>query len=279
MALLSCLLMMVLSCRDDVRGDLGPEVVKVYEHVLYTSDLESKMPEGYAKADSARIASQIVNNWIREKVLLNMAEQNLSEAQKNVDKQLEEYRNSLVVYAYERALIGQKLDTIVSDEELAAYYNDNIETFKLKSYIAKMRFVKVASEAPMQNKLQKWFLSNEEADYEELYDYCRKYADNFFLEEDKWLYLEDIMKEVPLPAEDLSSFLKSGSDHTFESNNFTYYVRFFDYRLKDDTAPLALERSKIKNLILNKRKATLIVQMRDDVVNEAHANGKIQLFE
>jgi hypothetical protein len=207
-----------------------------------------------------------------------MADHNLPDEQKDVQKQLEEYRNSLIVYAYERALIGQKLDTIVSDEEVQAYYDEHIGNFKLRSYIAKLRFVKVASEAPKQNKLKNWFLSDKESDFESLQEYCRNYAENFFLEDDKWLYVEDIMKEVPLPAADLSTFFKDNKDFIFEAENYTFYVRFFDYRLKDDVAPLALEVDRVKDLILNTRKAALIVKMREDVVNEAYANGKIQVL-
>jgi hypothetical protein len=253
-------------------------IAKVYDQILYRSDLIAKMPSQYNQEDSARIASQVVNSWIREKVLVYMADHNLPDEQKDVQKQLEEYRNSLIVYAYERALIGQKLDTIVSDEEVQAYYDEHIGNFKLRSYIAKLRFVKVASEAPKQNKLKNWFLSDKESDFESLQEYCRNYAENFFLEDDKWLYVEDIMKEVPLPAADLSTFFKDNKDFIFEAENYTFYVRFFDYRLKDDVAPLALEVDRVKDLILNTRKAALIVKMREDVVNEAYANGKIQVL-
>lgn len=265
-------------CKESEQAD-EDVIARAFDHVLYRSDLAEKLPSVYNIEDSARLASELVNRWIREKALISMAENNLSEAQKDVQVELEEYRNSLIVYAYERALISQKLDTVVDEEEMRAYYDDFIENFRLKSIIAKMRFVKVSSEAPKQNQLKSWFFGDDESDFTELYDYCRKYADNFFLEENKWLYVEDIMKEIPLPAEDLSSFFKNNKELIFDSGEFTYYVRFFDFRLKDDTAPISLERERIRDLILNKRKAALIVKMREDVVNEAYANGKIQLYE
>jgi hypothetical protein len=265
-------------CKSSEKVD-DDVVAKAFDHVLYRSDLAAKLPDVYTSEDSARLAADIVNRWIREKALISMAENNLSDEQKDVQKELEEYRNSLIVYAYERALIGQKLDTVVDEEEMRTYYDDYVENFKLKSIIAKLRFVKVATEAPKQNKLKSWFFSDDESDFSELFDYCRKYAENYFLEENKWLYVEDIMKEVPLPAEDLPAFFKNNKELIFESGAYTYYVRFFDYRLKDDTAPLSLERNRIRDLILNKRKAALIVKMREDVVNEAYANGKIQLYE
>jgi len=264
------------SCKD--RHDTSDEVVvRVYNDVLLRSDLAAKIPFGLSSADSARLADQIIKNWISSKAVLNFAERNLSESQKDFSNQLQDYRNSLVVYAYERELINQKLDTVVSDREMKAYYEANIENFKLKSYIVKLRFVKLNVEAPKQKKLQKWFQSNEEEDFEKLYDYCQQYADNFYFEENEWLYLQDVLKEVPINVTDWNSFLQNTKYFEFESDSFQYLVRFFDYKLKDDRSPLSLEKGKITDLILNRRKVELINQMRDDVVKESYANNKIQV--
>jgi|SRR5690554_384830 len=264
------------SCKD--RHDTSDEVVvRVYNDVLLRSDLAAKIPFGLSSADSARLADQIIKNWISSKAVLNFAERNLSESQKDFSNQLQDYRNSLVVYAYERELINQKLDTVVSDREMKAYYEANIENFKLKSYIVKLRFVKLNVEAPKQKKLQKWFQSDEEEDFEKLYDYCQQYADNFYFEENEWLYLQDVLKEVPINVTDWNSFLQNTKYFEFESDSFQYLVRFFDYKLKDDRSPLSLEKGKITDLILNRRKVELINQMRDDVVKESYANNKIQV--
>lgn len=264
------------ACKD--RYDTSDEVVvRVYNDVLLRSDLTAKMPYGQSEADSTRLADQIIKNWINTKTVLNFAERNLSESQKDFSKQLQEYRNSLVVYAYERELINQKLDTIVSEREMKAYYDANSEIFKLKSYIVKLRFVKLNVEAPKQKKLQKWFQSDDEEDFQKLYDYCQQYADNFYFEENEWLYLQDVLKEVPISVTDWNSFLQNTKYFEFESDSFQYLVRFFDYKLKDDRSPMSLERGKITDLILNRRKVELINQMRDDVVKESYANNKIQV--
>ena len=92
-----------------------------------------------------------------------------------------------------------------------------------------------------------------------------------------WLYLQDVLKEVPINEIDWNNFLRNTTYYKFESESFQYLVRFFDYKLKDDQSPLTLERGKITDLILNRRKVELINQMREDVVNESYANKKIQV--
>ena len=264
------------SCKDQY--DTSDEVVvRVYNDVLLRSELAAKMPYGQSETDSTKLADQIIKNWINTKAVLNFAERNLSESQKDFSKQLQEYKNSLVVYAYERELINQKLDTVISDREMKAYYEANIENFKLKSYIVKLRFVKLNIEAPKQKELQKWFQSDKEEDFEKLYDYCQQYAENFYFEDNEWLYLQDVLKEVPINVTDWNSFLQNTKYFEFESDSFQYLVRFFDYKLKDDRSPLSLETGRITDLILNRRKVELINQMRDDVVKDSYGNNKIQV--
>jgi hypothetical protein len=270
--------LLILSCNS--QEDEEAEVVaRVYEDVLTFSDLADRMPSNYAKEDSARLAQVIVNKWIREKAVLNFAEANLADRDKDFTKQLNEYRNSLVTYAYERKLINQKLDTIISEREIEAYYKDHIDNFQLRTYIIKPRFVKLDKEAPRQKKLEEWFLSDSEKDFDKLYDYCLRYAENYYFEEDAWLYLEEFLKEVPIVEADWSNFLKKTTYYKFESGSFQYLVRILDYRLKGDRSPLSLERKTIRDLILNKRKIELIDKMRDDVVNEAFDNGKIKILK
>ena len=70
-----------------------------------------------------------------------VAEKELSKSEKNVDKELEDYRRSLLKYRYEQKYVNQRLDTAVTDAQIEKYYEAHIETFKLSLPIAKARFL------------------------------------------------------------------------------------------------------------------------------------------
>ncbi|MFN2428660.1 MAG: hypothetical protein ABR574_01500 [Cryomorphaceae bacterium] len=274
-ALLACAIALS-ACKSDTPEE-SDVVVRVYNEYLLKDELADKMPRSYSAEDSASIADQIVNNWVRQTAVVKFAEQHLTEEQKDFSQQLEDYRNSLVTYAYERELINQKLDTIVDDAEIQDYYDENIQNFKLRSYIVKLRFIKMSPDAPKLKKVESWFMSDEPDDFDKLYDYCRKYAENFYFKDENWLYLEEFLKEVPIDESDWNNFLKNTTYLKFESGAYLYLIRIYDYRLKDDRSPMALELDGIKELILNKRKVELINQMREDVVTEAREEGNIEI--
>lgn len=251
-------------------------VARVFDQVLHRSELVERMPDVYGEADSIRLADQIINNWIREKVVLNLADKNLSDEQKNFTTELNDYKNSLIIYAYERELIRQKLDTNITDDEIEAYYQEHLRNFTLESIIVQLRFVKLSVDAPKREKLENWFRSDDPEDFDKLYEYCRKYAENYFFEEGSWLYLEDFLREVPMPVEDWDEFLKNTSYYAFESDAHLYLVRFYDYGLRGETAPMPLVKNQIEDLILNRRKVELIKEMREEAVNEAYAKDKVE---
>ncbi len=275
----ACLVMVVFtSCQND-SFESGEVLVSVNNEAFTQTDLLGRMPKGYQDDDSARLADKIINDWIEEKVVLQFAEQNLNTAQKDFSTQLENYRENLVIYTFERELVRQKLDTLISDLELLTYYGENVDNFKLRNHTVKTRFIKLSVDAPKAKQVDKWFKGDSEEDLELLEEYCLTYAENFFLQEDMWLYLHEVQQEVPFPVSNWDEFLSKTTYFEFEYGSFRYLVRFFDYKLKGEASPLELEQERIAELILNKRKLDLINQMRLDILKEARANNNIQFKE
>jgi len=264
------------SCEDERPPD-EDILVEAYGNFFLKEDLNRQMPQTYNRGDSAKIADELINNWINQKVILEFAERNIDSESDLFENKIENYRNSLLVYEYERALINQKLDTNISALALEEYYEANQDNFKLNSVIVKVWFVQISNDAPKQKAVEKWFLDGDTDEFDKLYDYCQKYAENFFFEENNWLYLDELLKEIPIKEDDWELFLRNNSSKVFETENYKYLVRFFEYRLKGSISPLSLEREKIRDLILNKRKVDLLKRMREDMVKEAFKKGRVKV--
>ena len=121
---LICLLALV-SCQNSKNGNGDRVVATVYDKTLYQSDLQSVLYEGISVNDSLVRTKSFIDNWIRRQLLIHQAENNIDKSELDFSRQIEDYRNSLIIYKYESMLIEQNLDTVVSDEEIAAYIEDN----------------------------------------------------------------------------------------------------------------------------------------------------------
>ena len=103
----------------------GRVVAKIGNHKLYASDLNAYIPDSASPEDSTRLALQYINSWASDMAFIDVAEKELSKSEKNVDKELEDYRRSLLKYRYEQKYVNQMLDTAVTDAQIEKYYFDS----------------------------------------------------------------------------------------------------------------------------------------------------------
>ena len=116
---------------------------------------------------------------IKKQLLLQKAELNLTEEQKDVHNQIEEYRSSLLIFKYEQSLILQKLDTVITQTEIEEYYNENPSNFILDINLIKALYIKLPRKAPNVEALRQLYSSEKEDDIQQLESYCYQYATKY----------------------------------------------------------------------------------------------------
>ena len=259
-------------------GERKNAVARVYGFYLYPEEITGIVPPGSSKQDSISITTNFIQNWIRQKVVLRKAEENLDNEKKDVEKQLEEYRNSLITYAYEKALIGQKLDTTVSQPEVESFYNSNQSNFELKDNITKVIYLKISNKSPKIERVKQWYKSDNKHDRALLIEYCHQYALNYYLDENVWLLFDDLLKEIPIKTYDKEQFLQNNRNIENEDSSNVYLVSIKGFRIKNSVSPLGFEENNIRTMIINQRKLKLIDQMEQQAFDHAKKNGDIEVY-
>jgi hypothetical protein len=103
------------------------ESVATYKDLHLTkSELISMMPVPYSAADSADIAGKIIQLWIEKACWLDQAEH--STWTEEEEKQLNDYKESLMIQHYQAELIKEKLDTNVKTEEIDHWMSQLADT-------------------------------------------------------------------------------------------------------------------------------------------------------
>ena len=256
----------------------GTLVARVYDHYLYDAQVHRNVPKGLTGADSANTAAKYIRNWIERQLLVRNAERNLGSEKETIQKRLEEYRNDLLIYNYQSRLVSQKLDTVVLENEVTDYYEKNKENFRLRDYIVRLVYVKLDSDAPNINQVRGFMESPAGENAAKLEEYCIQFAANFYLEPNKWLYVDDLIKEVPLSFDSRKQLVKTRSLIEFEDSGFIYLLKIIDGLEKGEMSPLAFERENIKNMILNKRKVQFLNQLKKDVYRDAENQNNFEIY-
>ena len=253
-------------------------IARAYDDYLYESDLKGVIPSGTAPEDSTILARNFIDTWIRQKLLTRQAENNLPAEQLDFSNQLESYKNSLTIFEYEHELVNQKLDTIVSEEEIETYYTNNQKNFLLKENIVQMQYVKVPIKSKNVRQFKDLLYSGASEDKTRLSELAEKYAADYFLDEQDWLLFNEVLAQIPIKTYNQEEYLKNHQNLEVQDSLYYYFVRFRDFRIKENISPLSFEKDRIRNIILNKRKMELINKMHQDVYDNALKKNDFEIY-
>lgn len=254
-------------------------IAKAYDKYLYLKDLEGVVPKTTHGNDSVAIVKAFIDQWQHEQVIQHQAEKNVHIDNNSIEERLASYKRSLIRFEYEQELIRQKLDTLVKEEEIQRYYNNNKENFQLKKPILKVAYIKLPEGAPKVTMVKKLFASKDIRDVDLLEKYCFKYSPKFSLLDTAWYYPDELAKIIPISR--LSEDRYNNLNRIFEisENNALYLIILRNSKFRDSLSPIAFEKENIRNLILNQRKLALINQMEKEIFDEAQKNNELEIYD
>ena len=262
-----------------LKEDQGRVLAQVEGEYLFLSDLTGVVPQGISHSDSIALAKNFINNWVKNRLMIVQAERNLTEEQLDFSKQLEDYRNSLVIYHYETLLIDQELDTVVTDAQIMSFYQSHLGDFELKENILRAYYAIVNSETPLLDQVLEVFDLPDALAVDSLL-YFEKSDDMLSLSVDTsyWMSFFQFQQIIPIESYNQELFLKNKRLIRIEENGMVFLVKVVNFKIKDDISPLEVERQDIRHIIINQRKVRLIKKVRDDIYKKALYNNDFEIF-
>ncbi len=278
--LLSILALVFVLFSCDTHHDNRKVVAQVYEDKLYNDEVLSYLPKGINSQDSTMMRNEFIDQWVRHHVLLHKALENNTQNEREIaqlQQQVEEYKNSLVIYRFTKRMVEQKLDTVVQYKEIKDYYDKHKKEFTLKDDIVQVSFVKFPLNSKNIKPVRKLFKKYKPEDLPRIKAIAQEKAVNYFLDDNTWILFDELKKEVPIKTYNRSLYLKNNKYIEVNDSLFTYMLRINNFRVQDNVSPLSFEYDNIRRLIINMRKMKLIDRMKEHVFQEAQKQGVIHI--
>lgn len=270
--------LVILNCTksDSVNDEV---VAQVGEKKLLQSEISQILPSNLEESDSVLMADEYIKKWVKQELLIKKANENLTIEQKDLTREIEEYRNSLIIYKYKNELMNQQMDTLVTERQIELYYNANHFNFQLNHNIVKAIFVKVPLDVA-NPKLLKELVDNDSAEgINALREYSIQYAKAFDSFNDNWVNFELVKKNIPGNIVDEKQFLARNSQIELKDSNYYYLVSIQNFKLQNELAPIEYVEGNIKDLILNKRKIEFLKQIEENVYKEGVRQNKFKIYK
>ena len=272
-------ILLLVGCRNKHNQNKRIVIAEVGHIVLYYDEMPKLIQRGINEADSVALFQNYINKWAKRQLLLQKAEENLSPALKDeITKQLEETRSNLVIYQYQRQMILEKLDTILTETELENYYAANENSFVLTSNIVKALFIKIPLETPDLNKIRILARSNDHNDFQQLESYCYQFAEKFDDFNEEWVPMDKLSVELPQNIENEEYFLKRNTFFETSDSSSEYLVSIRDFRLRSTLAPFEYVKDDIKRIIWNTRRFEFIQSLENGIYNDALKDNSFKIY-
>jgi len=276
----SVLLFAILFVQCSKTGMQNDKIIaQVGERKLFQKELNEIIPDNLDKSDSAVMADDYIKKWVKQELVIQKANENLTPQQKDVSKELQDYRNSLIIYKYKNELMKQRMDTTVTSQQIEDYYKANPDNFNLNKNIVKAIFLKIPNEVANPKLLKSMAENTTEEGLNDLREYCLQYAKGFDIFINKWVDFEVVKNNVPTEIASDERFLKANKQIEAKDSNYYYLVSIQDFRLKNEQAPLEFVENNIKNLILNQRKIEFLKEVEENIYLEGVRQNKFTIYK
>ncbi len=253
-------------------------VARVGRHKLYESEVNAYIPSGVSLADSTNLALQYINTWATDIIFADMAQSQLSKAERDVTAELEAYKRDLLRFRYEQRFIGDRLDTLVTEDQMLDFYDKHKNLFVLERPIMKVRFVDIYKNVEQKDQIIRLLSSNKPKDMETVEGLANKYAIRYFDKSYQWIDAAVLAREFgtdygQMLAKMNQSYIRMESEDA--SDIKVAYVR--EIR-RSGVAPFDFCTERIREYILSGRKHDLLVALEQSLLKGASDDGQFVIY-
>ena len=256
----------------------GEVVARAGEHKLHRSELEKFIPAGVSPEDSANLAARYINAWAEDLLMVDMAESQLSSAEKDVSKELEQYRRTLLKYRYEQLYINQRLDTLVTDAEIEQYYADNAKKFTLERPVIKARLLIIPADSRQLKTIRKYMSSEDDTEVTEAEQLAFTAAIKYVDMSDTWMDAITLGQELGVDYKALLAAIKNNFAELKDDAGNLHIAFITDMVADGKTAPLDYCRERIRDLILSARRHNLQLSLEQSLLEDARNNNTFVIY-
>ena len=273
------LILFVSSCQlKEVSSD--KIVARVNNQYLYASEVNDHIRANLSSADSTSMAKNYINAWVKEQLLLEKAVFNLNPSQQtSLENLIRQYRNDIFIKTYQEEWLKSRMDTLVTPQEIEAYYKENKQNFKLHQDLVRGRYVQLPlanfNKASVSRALRRF--NDSDRNY---LDSISLQFNSAYLNDSVWFRPQAFFNRINRSSpQEYDRYLKSKRFFEIEDSIDLYLVFVEEVRLRNEIAPLSHINPTLKQILLNKRKLENMRQFDNDILEEAIKNKTLEIYE
>ncbi|GEP52131.1 hypothetical protein FNO01nite_28030 [Flavobacterium noncentrifugens] len=255
-------------------------IARVNDAFLYEEDIKDLVPKGTAKPDSIAMVRNFIDHWASQKLLISAAEVNLGKEQKaGFDDLIKQYKIDLYTKAYLEELVNRSVDTIVSEEELKKYYDENKENFRTNGALVRLRYINLEKDNPKLETIKSKFFDYKKSDKKFWDTYALQFK-SFAFNDSVWADMSQVYSKLPfINPGNRDEYIVSGKSIQYPEGTAMYLVKIKNVIDRNQIGPYEYLKPTLKEVILNKRKLESIKKFEKEITDDAIKDRKYEIYK
>lgn len=255
-------------------------IARVNDSYLFKEELKDLVPLGTSEQDSVLIVRSFIDRWASQKLVINAAEINLDDEDKIAfDLLIKQYKIDLYTKAYIEKVVKKTLDTLISEEELKAYYNNNKENFKTNGTLVRLRYINLRKDNPKYETIKSKFFDFKKSDKKFWDTYALQFK-SFALNDSVWVDVSSIYSKLPfINPDNRDEYIASGKTIQHTDSLDVYLVKIRQTIDRNQISPYEYIKPTLKEVILNKRKLELIKKFEKEITDDAIKDRDYEIYK
>ncbi len=264
------------SCNREETPKVSEELVllSVGDSILTMQDVVRHIPAGLAEEDSIVLFNSIVDTWVQDLILVDMATENLPDMDR-INRMVADYRNRLIMMEYRRRK-KENTPLAIHDADIRKYYEANADDMRLEHPVIKGIYIKVPSNADRLENIRQWVFSATTESIDKLEKYGLKGAMQYDWFGNRWVDWEVVADQIPYRFYDADAFVESTVNFETEYNGSTYFLHITEFLKSGDVMPYSFAKEQIQESMIQSGKRDMDARLMQSLFNNALKTGKLK---
>ena len=277
------MLLGAVSCRELPDYLMGDDVIaRVGGELLTVQDISAVVPSNLKGDDSLSFVKQYTDKWLVRQLKVNEADELFSGTEKDIEKLVEDYRQTLLTSKVDQYYIDQQMSDDVSQEDITEYYNTHKSQFLLDRTLVKGRILRFDATYRQSTKLktQMQKAATSQNDDKAFSDLCAK--NNFLLIDNRseWVNYADFLSNLPIPqSQNNEPLLDKMGVQELKIGSDRYYFDFTSVCRKGNVAPLEIVSDNIRRILITQRRSQIIKSHEEQILKSALEDGDAKVYK
>lgn len=241
---------------------------------LLLSDVEDRIPTGIEPEDSAALFEDIVDAWVKSRLLASLGESKLPNM-KEIEEKVNAYRCKLIASEYLRHMKANR-PIKVSSDSVRKFYELHRSELLTESPLVKGVFLKVPSETPELDEIRALMKEGSEESLSRLEGIYGMDAMQYDYFVNVWVDWKNIAEQIPYRFYDPDAFLQANQDFETIYNGSVYLLHISDYLPSGSEQPFDFAKKRIAATMEQTKISTFEQNLVSSLVRKAIKEGTLE---